>query len=109
MNEIIYKHLTTKDEVEQCYRLTAEVRDINHWLGGGVIPPIIVEYAKKRCLIVAKDKDKVVGFVQFNTRKDRTSVIYHYCVHPDYRGQHIGSTLCKKVPPPTGSEVYARQ
>ena len=100
MVEIHYKYLTTKEEADQCYHLSS-MKENSYWLGGAIIPPIFIEAARKKGVILAKDDDKMIGFIHFNIRKkDKVAVIYHRCVHPDYRGQHIAWNLSIKVPPP---------
>lgn len=100
MSKITYTTLQSEEDARQAYELT-KIKDINYYLGSGITPPVLMESAKKNGLYLAKDGEKVVGFIQFNHRKkDDVNVIYHICVHPDYRGQHIALTLSNMVPPP---------
>lgn len=100
MSEIKYKYLTTEDEVQQLYKLMA-LPEIYKWTGVPLFPPMIRESAKKKQIIVAKDGDKLVGFIQSNKNKEGYNVIHYHCVHPNYQGNGIASRLSKFIPPLT--------
>lgn len=99
MNEIIYKKIETEEEIQGAYEVSKNKENID-WLGGGVIPPILRQSAVKGELIIAKDNDLVVGFIHFHKRRDGYHVIYHICVLPEYKGNHIAYNMSMKVPFP---------
>lgn len=99
MNDIIYKVPDTEEEIQGAYAVSAKKENVS-WLGGGVIPPILREASKKGELIIAKDNDLVVGFIHFHKRNDGYNVIYHRCVLPEYKGNHIAYNMSLKVPFP---------
>ena len=61
--------LSKEEEVQGLYRLQA-IQEIYEWTGVPSFPPQIRERARKRNIIIAKDKDKVIGWVDFNLCKD---------------------------------------
>lgn len=99
MSSIIYKYLETEEEVQGTYKVSA-AKENRDWLGGGVVPPILRESLLKKEVIIAKDGDKVVGFIHFHRRKDGYNVIYHRAVLPDYCKKGIAYNLSLKVPFP---------
>lgn len=97
--EIKFKYITNEDEVQQVYKLS-NMKENVYMLGGGIVPLILRENAAKKEIIIAKDGEKVVGFIQFHKRKDHITTIYHRAVHPQYRGMHIAFRMSKLIPPP---------
>lgn len=95
---IVYKFLTTEDEVQQMYRLSAR-KEIAAWIGCPLFPPRIRDYARKQEIVVAKDCDKLVGFLQFIRRKDGFYVLHFLVVAPEYQGRGIALTLAQCIPP----------
>ena len=104
MSEIVYCKLKTEDEAKKGYALTA-MKENNYWLGGGVTPPILMNSAKKGEVILAKDEDCVVGLLHYHCRRDGFCVIYHVCVHPNYRCKDIARSMILLAPPPYQSIV----
>lgn len=98
-NGIEYKFLTTENEVEQMYRLMAR-KEIGEWTGTPLFPPMIRDAARKKGIIIAKDDDKLIGFIQFTKRKDGFNAIHVRGVAPEYQGRGIASQLTKLIPPP---------
>lgn len=67
---------------------------------GFVMLPALKASILKRSLLVAVDTTGIVGFVNYNPRKDGTQTIYEIAVDRDHRGQHIGAGLIAAVPHP---------
>ena len=98
--EVKYKYLTIEDEVQQVYKMMA-IPAIAEWTGTPLFPPFIRDGAKKKQFIVAKDGDRVIGFINSNyNKKIKYNVIHFHCVHPEYQGMGIASRLFKFIPPP---------
>lgn len=97
-NGITYKFLSTESEVQQMYRLSAR-KEIAAWTGCPLIPPRIRGYASKRLIVVAKDCENLVGFLQFIRRKDGFNVIHYHVVAPEYQGRGVALTMARCIPP----------
>jgi len=54
----------------------------------------------KRETVIAVVRGRVVGFVNFHTRRDGWSTIYEIAVLPEWRGQRVGAALLASVPRP---------
>lgn len=98
-DKITYKYLTTEDEVQQVYKLMA-IPSIYKFTGPPLFPPSIRDSARKRHIIVAKDGDRVAGFINFNKNKEGYSVIHYSVTSPDYQRRGIALALTRHVPPP---------
>ncbi len=103
-NGITYKFLSTESEVQQMYRLSAR-KEIAAWTGCPLIPPRIRDYASKRLIVVAKDCENLVGFLQFIRRKDGFNVIHYHVVAPEYQGRGVALTMARCIPPPFVAKV----
>lgn len=53
--------------------------------------------AKQECKVAVYD-GCIVGFVRYHQRRDGITTLYEIVVHPDYRGQCIGTQLIVCVP-----------
>lgn len=94
------KYASTEDDIAQVYAMTKNVRDINTFLGGGIVPPRAKAAAEKRGLLLAKSEARVVGFMLFNRRKDGWTTLYDIAVLPDFRRQGIAGMLLRCLSTP---------
>ena len=67
---------------------------------GFVLRPALEEHCKKRSLLVAKDKDKIIGFCNYNKRNDGVNIIYEICNDFKYRGNGIAKAMIEKLERP---------
>jgi hypothetical protein len=67
---------------------------------GFVLRPALEENCKKGTLIVAKDRDTVLGFCNYNKRKDGVNVIYEICTEYCYRGNGIARKMIEAIERP---------
>lgn len=87
----------TIEDIEQIKKIA----DKNTQEIGFVLRPALEENSKKGCLLVAKTKEnEVVGFCNYNARKDGVNVIYEICTDYKYRGNGIGKSLISAVKKP---------
>jgi GNAT superfamily N-acetyltransferase len=74
---------------------------------GGVVMQAINKGIASRQLHVAEIDGELAGFVEYHTRRDGVSVIYHIAVVNEYRGQDVGRWLVWSVPCPVRLKVTA--
>lgn len=67
---------------------------------GFVLRPALEENSKNKTLIIAKSKDKILGFCNYHKRGDGVNVIYEICVDYKYRGNGIARALINKIDKP---------
>lgn len=67
---------------------------------GFVLRPALEEHCKKGSLLVAKDKDKIIGFCNYNKRNDGVNIIYEICNDFKYRGNGIAKAMIEKLERP---------
>lgn len=67
---------------------------------GFVLRPALEEHCKKGSLLVAKDKDKIIGFCNYNKRNDGVNIIYEICNDFKYRGNGIAKAMIEKIERP---------
>lgn len=67
---------------------------------GFVLRPALEEHCKKGSLLVAKDKDKIIGFCNYNKRNDGVNIIYEICNDFKYRGNGIARAMIEKLKRP---------
>lgn len=67
---------------------------------GRVMRPALQEAIRRRTLLVADMRGRIVGFCNYRARRDGVSVIYEIAVLPEFRRNRIGSGLFHAVPAP---------
>lgn len=67
---------------------------------GFVLKPALEEQCKKKTLIVAKKNNEVLGFCNYNKRKDGINIIYEICTDYKYRGNKIAKMMLEKLKKP---------
>lgn len=67
---------------------------------GFVMRPALEEHCKKGFLLVAESGDAVIGFCNYNRRKDGVSVIYEICTDYRYRGNGVARKMIDALPRP---------
>lgn len=67
---------------------------------GFVLRPALEEHCKRGSLLVAKDKDIIIGFCNYNKRKDGVNIIYEICNDFKYRGNGIAKSMIEKLKKP---------
>lgn len=67
---------------------------------GFVMRPALEEHCKKGFLLVAESNNKVIGFCNFNKRKDGVSVIYEICTDYKYRGNGVARKMIDSLSRP---------
>lgn len=67
---------------------------------GFVMRPTLEEHCKKGFLLVAEFDGQVIGFCNFNKRKDGVSVIYEICTEYRYRGNGVARKMINTLSRP---------
>lgn len=103
----LFRKIKSLDEVEQVKLdnfmvRPAELQDVDAIKAiadkysneiGFVMRPALDEHCKKGFLLVAESGGKIIGFCNFNKRKDGVSVIYEICTDYRYRGNGVARKM----------------
>lgn len=94
----------TPDDVDGIIRIAHQYRDEL----GYVHPVALREHiAKKTVHVCEGDDGRIVGFVDFHSRRDGWQTIYHLATDREYAGQGVGRYLLYSVPCPVRLKVTA--
>lgn len=72
---------------------------------GYINPAALREHVANGTVHVADYQGFVIGFVDYHTRKDGWSTVYHIATLPAYQGKSVGRYLLYSVPPPIRLKV----
>ena len=84
------------DELDEIYQLFTKNPDS----GGYVLKVFLSHDILKHSILVAVEDDTIIGFCQFNSRKDGVCVIYEIVVDRNHRHKSVGRKLVDALPKP---------